>query len=336
MKDYSLAVIIPCWNSESYVGAMLDCLFSQSFSDWRAFLIDDGCTDKTPDIIKEYSLRDSRIVYALRNRGPKGAQTCRNIGFDMSEGAKYVVYFDSDDLISPNCFQQRVSYMEDHQECDFAVFPAMAFEEKVFDFHDLFFGKKFLDDSLQAMLNRNLPMVGWTNIYRRDSLVRYNLSWDERLLSMQDSDFNIQSLVSGMVFHFAEGEVDYFYRRTQTGISKKIPSPEHLDSHLCLLSKTLTSVSRSRTNYSFYLKNYVVLFFKFFQATPDKFAELINIPWIRKHVGFYLKLYLYYLSGFRGKKYLFRKQLKYSSELTSRWFSQMKKESEMYINSHLG
>ena len=336
MKDYSLAVIIPCWNSESYVGAMIECLLRQTFTDWNAFFIDDGCTDKTPDIIKEYSLADSRIVYALRNRGPKGAQTCRNIGFDMSEGAKYVIYFDSDDLVSPNCFQQRVSYMENHQECDFAVFPAMAFEEKVFDFHDLFFGKKFLDDSLQAMLNRNLPMVGWTNIYRRDSLVKFNLRWDERLLSMQDSDFNIQALVSGMVFHFAEGEVDYFYRRTQSGISRKIPSLEHLDSHLCLLSKTLTSVSRTRTNYSFYLKNYVVLFFKFFQAAPDKFVELINIPWIRKHVGFYLKLYLYYLSGFRGKKYLFKKQLKYSSELTSRWYSQMKKESETYVNGRLG
>ena len=327
--SYSLAVIIPLWNAEKFIRELLDCIIAQSFNDWHTFLIDDHCSDGTVSIVNDYVQNDLRIHYFKRDRLPKGAQTCRNIGLDYSANAKYVVFFDADDLIGTNCFQQRVSYMDAHPECDFAVFPAKAFKETVFDSVNLVFGKRFLEDSLQAMLNWNLPMVGWTNIYRRDSLVKYNLRWDERILSMQDSDFNIQALISGMKFHFADGEVDYYYRLTQSGTTKKISSLEHLDSHLYLLSKTLSSVSKCRISYEFFLKNYVVLFFKFFQSNPNKFVELFSIPWIRKRIGFSIKLYLYYMFGFRGKKYLFRKQLDYSSKLTLRWQSQMKRDSEL-------
>ena len=110
--DYTLAVVIPCWNCEQYIGALLDCLLSQTLLDWKAFLIDDWCEDGTAGIIKSYEAKDARIRYYKRDREPKGAQTCRNIGFGLTEGAKYVVFFDSDDLIAPYCFEQRVLAMD--------------------------------------------------------------------------------------------------------------------------------------------------------------------------------------------------------------------------------
>lgn len=67
IKECNLAVIIPCWNCEDYIGGMLDCLQKQTYSDWKAFIVDDGCTDGTAEIIKHYSANDVRIQKLFKN-----------------------------------------------------------------------------------------------------------------------------------------------------------------------------------------------------------------------------------------------------------------------------
>ena len=326
MKKYSLAVIIPCWNCESFIRKLLDCLLRQTFSDWKAFLVDDGCTDGTTAIIKKYSEHDARFNYVLRSREPKGAQTCRNIGFDLSKGAEYVVFFDADDLIAPYCFEQRVKFMKGHSHLDFAVFPAKAFKRSIFDETNLVYGMRFADDDLQAMLNWNLPMVVWNNIYHRQSLVDYDMKWDERLLSLQDSDFNIQAMAKRMKYEYADGKVDYFYRRVDDGITKKIRTNQHYDSHLCLLGKTLDTVSSFSPNYDFSLRNHVLLFMDLMQGHSSYLKSITKLPWVRKHIIFRLKLLILLLFRLRGKKHLFWKEVQYSRQLTKRWLEFMKEK----------
>lgn len=330
MKDYTLAVIIPCWNCEPYIGQMLDCLLNQTFSDWKAFLVDDGCTDGTATVIKGFSVEDARINYVLRDRGPKGAQTCRNIGFDLSKGARYVVFFDADDLIATCCFEQRVGFMDNHPNLDFGIFPAKAFVNHIWDNANYVYGIRFLEDDLQALLNWNLPMVVWNNIYCRQSLVDYGLAWDEKLLSLQDSDFNIQAIVKGLHYEYAKGNVDYFYRIVNDGIAKKIRTKQHYDSHVYLLNKTLDSVSSFSNNYDFYLKNHVLLFMEIMKEEKKHLRQIINLSWVCKHWWFRSKLLLLMLFNYRGKKHLFKKEVLFSRQLSKCWNESMKKNAERF------
>lgn len=330
MKDYTLAVIIPCWNCEPYIGQMLDCLLNQTFSDWKAFLVDDGCTDGTAAVIKGFSVEDARINYVLRDRGPKGAQTCRNIGFDLSKGARYVVFFDADDLIATYCFEQRVCFMDNHPNLDFGVFPAKAFVNDIWDNTNYVYGIRFLDDDLQALLNWNLPMVVWNNIYCRQSLVDYGLGWDENLLSLQDSDFNIHALVKGMHYEYANVFVDYFYRIIDDGVAKKIRSEQQYDSHVYLLNKTLELVSNHSKCYAFYLKNNVLLFVDLMQGNRSHLRQITKLPWIRKKVWFRFKLMLLLSLNFRGRKRLFPKEVLYSRQLSKCWMESMEKTAERF------
>lgn len=328
MKEYSLAVIIPCWNCESFIKETLDCLLKQTFSDWKAFIVDDGCADGTAVIVKEYSERDARLNYVLRSRDPKGAQACRNIGFDLSEGAKYVVFFDADDVIAPYCFKQRVQFMDEHPLLDFAVFPAKAFKQKVLDETNLVYGMRFIENDLQAMLNWNLPMVVWNNIYRRQALVDFDLRWDEKLLSLQDSDFNIQAMVKGMHYDYANADFDYFYRKVDDGIAKKIRTKQHYDSHLYLLEKTLNSVALFSPDYDFYLRNHVLLFMNMMREYPSYLKSISQLSWVRKDLLFHLKIMLLVLLKFKGKTRLFKKEIHYSMQMTSMWVEFMKTKAE--------
>lgn len=321
----TLAVIIPCWNCEQYIGEMLECIHNQTFLEWKAYLVDDGCTDGTAQIIKDYAQKDSRINYVLRNRGPKGAQTCRNIGFALSEGAEFVVFLDADDLIAPFCFMQRVCFLQTHPSIDFASFPLKAFKQNIYDDTYWGFGVPGNQELLVSLLNwKTLQIVVASNIYRRKSLSSVGVKWDEHLRSMQDADFNIQSLTKGLSHLFAEeSRIDYFYRQCQsTTVSKRIFDSSMFDSHLCLIEKVVSSIQKAYHNkYDFYLKAFIVNFFSIFNKNSSPYFSLLRLAFIKKNPVFFCQISLFLLLGMRGKKRLFKKYVSYSTDSARSWSS---------------
>lgn len=332
--DYTLGVVIPCWNCVPYIGEMLDCLLSQTFTDWKVFVVDDWCTDGTTEVVKKYAAKDARINYYKRDRGPKGAQTCRNIGFDLSKGAEYVIFFDADDLIAPFCFEQRVKYMNAHHEISMGIFPATAFKEKgMMENEKVVYGLPFIKDDIEAFLNWNLPFIVCTNIFRRDTYVSLGLVWDEKVLSMQDSFFNISAIASGIVYKYADNaKFDYFYRIGQIGLAKKIKTNEHFKSHLYLLNEEAGKLEHLFGHkYDFFIQNLILIFLiQVFKEDREMLRKIIGLPWVKKHFVFRVRLQLFYLLRQRGRKYLFSDYLKYSRLQQNRWLEHMKSEAEAF------
>lgn len=304
LQEYLLAIVIPSWNCCQYIPEMLDSILANTFTNWKCYVVDDGSTDGTLEVLEHYSKRDNRIVFISRNRLPKGAQTCRNIGYSLAlkDNAKYIIWFDADDMISQCCLGQRVNYMENHKNLDFSIFPAKTFVSNPTEILDTtkIYGIKYGPDPLRDMLKWCLPMVGWTNIYKMESLYKYELTWDENLLSMQDSDFNISALIKGMKYEFAwneGGHIDYFYRLIQTSnanISSKINNVEHLCSHFYLINKILSNLSGNQLSlYKRELECYIYRFAKFFCHDKKLYLKLLNIPWINKNFRFRYSLLVY-------------------------------------------
>ena len=97
-----VSVIIPCYNGERFLRATLESVFSQSYQNFEVIVIDDGSTDASASIIKEYGDR-IRAVFT-ENRGVSAA---RNHGTRLAGGA-LLQYLDADDLLHPNALKQRV------------------------------------------------------------------------------------------------------------------------------------------------------------------------------------------------------------------------------------
>lgn len=93
-----LSIIVPIYNTEKYLRQCVDSILSQDFTDYELWLIDDGSTDSSIEIIKEYAKRDSRIKTAfIKGSGPS---VPRNYGLNRAKG-KYVLFVDSDDFTPP-------------------------------------------------------------------------------------------------------------------------------------------------------------------------------------------------------------------------------------------
>ena len=96
---------------------------------------------------------------------------------------------------------------------------------------------------------RTLPFIVWNNIYRTQSLREHLVRWDENLLSLQDSDFNLSTLLAGMKYTYASGvRPDYGYRLSALDTSRNaITNRMFVDakyrvSHLYLVDKFYRSL----------------------------------------------------------------------------------------------
>lgn len=106
-----LSVIIPSYNSEKYLRPCLDSLLSQNFKDFEAICINNGSTDKTAKILKEYANKDKRFVFI--NLKEKGLSEARNSGLKQAK-SKYLAFLDSDDVLHPDTFKILINLIEKH------------------------------------------------------------------------------------------------------------------------------------------------------------------------------------------------------------------------------
>ena len=94
-----ISVIIPCYNTEQYLPDCLNSLQNQTYPHWEAICIDDGSTDNTRELLKEFALQDNRIITISQKNS--GVAAARNRALAECKG-EYICFLDSDDTIKPN------------------------------------------------------------------------------------------------------------------------------------------------------------------------------------------------------------------------------------------
>ena len=107
-----ISVIVPAYNSENFISETLDCLLSQSLRDIQIVAVDDGSTDGTGKIIKDYAEKHPCILPVYQENA--GVSAARNKGIDCAEG-EYILFLDSDDLLSENALSELCSALDETQ-----------------------------------------------------------------------------------------------------------------------------------------------------------------------------------------------------------------------------
>ena len=75
-----LSIVMPCFNHSELISEMIDSIIANDYNDWELLAIDDGSETNHLAVLNNYEARDARIHVIKRDRLPKGAPTCRNIG----------------------------------------------------------------------------------------------------------------------------------------------------------------------------------------------------------------------------------------------------------------
>lgn len=208
-----ISIIVPAYNVEQYLAQCLDSIIAQSFNNFELWLIDDGSTDQTARIGKEYAAKDSRIFYYFKKN--EGVSSARNKGLECCTG-EFVCFVDADDLLEPTYLEDLYSAIkEDHDSsvCGFIYFDCPEIlirteipqnktanlEECILDFYDI---KK-----------KERQRYLWNRMLRRSIIEQYNIRFDEDIYFKEDGLFLIRFLCSSGKNVAGVNKILYRYRQ---------------------------------------------------------------------------------------------------------------------------
>lgn len=111
-----VSIIIPTFNRAELIKDTLGSIEALTYFNWECIVVDDGSTDNTREVVKEFIDRDKRFSFLINNR-KKGAQGARNTGLLKANG-EFISFFDSDDLMHPERFTRQIKYLEENPKSD--------------------------------------------------------------------------------------------------------------------------------------------------------------------------------------------------------------------------
>ena len=210
-----VSAVVPVYNSAEFLAPCLESIINQSCKDIEIICVNDGSTDNSLDILKEYKKKDSRIVIVDKPNG--GVSSARNAGLKAAKG-KYVEFIDSDDLINVETFKNLV---EEAEACDADIVtfgkswfnkneqPDMN-QEPEYDIKDT---EHYFHDETENPFVRDLDCnVIHDKFYKREFLINNNLFFDEKIKLGEDSLFCWMSFIRTNTV--AEDKNTYYYQRT--------------------------------------------------------------------------------------------------------------------------
>ena len=110
MSNPKISVILPVYNVEKYLGECLDSIINQTLKDIEVICVNDGSTDNSLSILKEYASKDTRIK--IIDKENEGQGYARKVGLENAIG-KYILFCDSDDYYADlTAFEELYNYIE--------------------------------------------------------------------------------------------------------------------------------------------------------------------------------------------------------------------------------
>ena len=99
----SVSIIVPCYNVAAYLDQCMESLAGQSMEDIEIICVNDGSSDRTAEILREWRNRDGRV--RVIDRKNSGVSAARNSGMEAAAG-KYIGFVDPDDVVERNMFRR--------------------------------------------------------------------------------------------------------------------------------------------------------------------------------------------------------------------------------------
>ena len=210
-----VSIIIPVYNRANLLAETLESVLAQSYPHWECILVDDGSTDDSPAVAQSYHQKDLRFkVFQRPESRTKGANACRNFGFEVCAGT-LINWFDSDDLMHEDFCREKVSCLIQHPEINAVLSKRAAFavspQQIIWREHRTFLTPDILEDFL------SLKVAWYTEdgMWRR-SFLEGKLLFDEHLLAGQDRDFHARMLLYDPKLYVVDQHLSYNRRHEAT------------------------------------------------------------------------------------------------------------------------
>ena len=299
-----VSVIIPVYNRDVFILETLSSIEKQTYSRWECIIVDDSSIDNTVNEVKNYIKNKERFkLYNRPNNYPKGANSCRNYGFDISKG-ELINWFDSDDIMHPEFIRLKVEAFLTN-DYDLVLSKTTFFKDDITNV----LGKEtrtnitenIIEDFIMLKSSWYLPDAMW-----KKSFLKGKQLFSKKLKKGQDRDFHIRMLVYKPKIMVLDYYLTY-YRQHEDALTNNY-SVNVMKTYVEALNYRIDLLCRNNASkrLKFYLlktqtKNYQYLYktknsFIFFMKVFKKLFvfNIKNIVWVLK---FMLAVIMFKLVG---------------------------------------
>lgn len=224
-----LSVIIPVYNVEEYLRACLDSLLVDVPSGVEIILVDDGSTDESLEICKEYIRYPFVRLLQQENKGLSGA---RNTGIVAAKG-EWLAFVDSDDMVRNDYFSTLLKAIENGPETDVIIFRLKMFEEEVQASKDLVTGYKTekyrtinKKEAMATLLGTTYLNMAQNKVYKKnlfetikypegriyeDIATTYRLYERAKKIAIYDDELYLYRLRPGSISHTSKSVTAWYH-----------------------------------------------------------------------------------------------------------------------------
>lgn len=184
MKSPLVSVIMPVYNSERYLKEAIESILNQTFQDFEFLIFDDGSTDNSKEIIKEYVDKDDRIVPFFSEINC-GYVVHLNKGIELAKG-EFIARMDSDDISLPTRFEKQIDFLKKNPHIGVLGSSTILINE---DGKEIGAFKKETDYQLLHFLSYFMNPISHPTVMFRKEIVFYLKGY--RLEYMPAEDYNL-------------------------------------------------------------------------------------------------------------------------------------------------
>ena len=270
MNSVKVSIIIPVYNTEQYLRQCLDSVINQTFQDIEIIVVNDGSTDKSINIVKEYQQKDSRIVFVDFPKH-KGVSDARNEGTKHAR-SEYITFVDSDDWVKKDYVKTLYDNIIKYN-CDIVVTNFYFYDKdknRINKYPGFCYTDNFCDNkNKEKLFSLRFNWQIWAKIYKRDFILRNKIYFTG--LMMEDVLFTYESVIMADNIIFID-EKNYFYRTFREN------SLTLFDGRCCYVCEVINKIKNllvSKNLYqkykqSFYSCGYLLLATEFERGTLSK------------------------------------------------------------------
>ena len=248
-----VSIIIPTCNRAHLIEETLDSILAQIHLNWECIIIDDGSTDNTAILIAEYIKKNNRFQYHQRPvNSIKGANACRNYGFELSKG-EYIKWFDSDDVMLPNLLKKQFLSFKNDVDVSVCKLAYYDFDKGISIKENRIFSTGLIEDYFTGKISFYVSGPLW----KRSFLKKQTDLFDLLITNLDDWDFNLRMLYQEPSIVYVD-EVLIQYRINGDSLSHEINKLNFneiqsefraREKHLKLLKKSKLANPRMLQNY---------------------------------------------------------------------------------------
>lgn len=245
-QDKKVCIIIPVYNAEKYLGYCLNSVLSQTYTNWNAILVDDGSTDASLEICRNYEAIDSRFRVFSKPNG--GVSSARNFGLRYAQG-DYLEFVDSDDCLAQDLLEKQVSLAIENNS------QLVVVNTMIVDFNNpkgkhVTLNSSWLNQSpcvlgAEEFREKRMRLIWFTALLEGPWAKLYDLSlWKQRNISFPEDLSLGEDFVANMAYYSAcnnavfLNECGYYYNQyTDSGSLSEKYRPDLFEIKMYLMEK---------------------------------------------------------------------------------------------------